>query len=635
MELRLLSVIFVLFYTISTSSASYNPCCSLPCQNGGVCVPRTADEYKCYCDGTGYFGKNCDNVPWMTKITNMFRPSKSFMTVALTHVKFVWIIVNNITWLSKYLMKNVLKLRTGIIPEPTPFKALDTYPTWDTYANNSVYSRTLPAIPKNCPKPMGTIGPDNLPDPDMLVKNFFTRSKFEPCPVRTSVMFPFFAQHFTHQFFKTDIQHGMPYQWGDNAVDLSHVYGNTQERQKTLRLMKDGKLKYSVINGEMFPPHIKDANVTMFGIDKVPKGYDFAIGHPGFAVMPTFLFFSTLWLREHNRVCDVLKEENPFWDDERLFQTARLILTGETIKVVIEDYVQHLSGFHYQLIYDPTIMHDEGFSYHNQIHVEFVLLYHWHALMPDNIRVNDHAYAIRNLLFNPKPFVDAGMAAMVKELSTQFAGRAAGGKSQGYSTRDVSKWAIIDSRNMRLQPFNKYRVKFGMKPYKSFEEFTGETEMAAELEKLYGHIDALEYFVGMILEKRRHPQVFGETLTEIGSPYSLKGLIGNPVSSPDWWKPSTFGGDKGMNIIKTTNLQELVCRNVEGCPDISFKVRDDIDFEPIESNLNPKDDHSSQILLNIIEGVPVEDGVIDGRSSFKKPPTSGGKTSTKDSKSEL
>ena len=48
--------------------------------------------------------------------------------------------------------------------------------------------------------------------------------------------------------------------------------------------------------------------------------------------------------------------------------------------------------------------------------------------------------------------------------------------------------------------------------------------MAAELEKLYGHIDALEYFVGMILEKRRHPQVFGETLTEIGSPYSLKGI---------------------------------------------------------------------------------------------------------------
>lgn len=35
--------------------------------------------------------------------------------------------------------------------------------------------------------------------------------------------------------------------------------------------------------------------------------------------------------REHNRVCDVLKEENPIWDDERLFQTARLILTGKKI----------------------------------------------------------------------------------------------------------------------------------------------------------------------------------------------------------------------------------------------------------------------------------------------------------------
>lgn len=35
--------------------------------------------------------------------------------------------------------------------------------------------------------------------------------------------------------------------------------------------------------------------------------------------------------REHNRVCDVLKKEHPEWNDDRLFETARLIITGMEI----------------------------------------------------------------------------------------------------------------------------------------------------------------------------------------------------------------------------------------------------------------------------------------------------------------
>jgi len=53
--------------------------------------------------------------------------------------------------------------------------------------------------------------------------------------------------------------------------------------------------------------------------------------------------------------------------------------------------------------------------------------------------------------------------------------------------------------------------------------FVGEKIMAGELEKLYGDIDALELYVGLMMEKRRYKQLFGETLTEMGSPYSLKG----------------------------------------------------------------------------------------------------------------
>jgi prostaglandin-endoperoxide synthase 2 len=45
--------------------------------------------------------------------------------------------------------------------------------------------------------------------------------------------------------------------------------------------------------------------------------------------VPGLMMYATIWLREHNRVCDILKQEHPEWGDEQLFQTSRLILIGE------------------------------------------------------------------------------------------------------------------------------------------------------------------------------------------------------------------------------------------------------------------------------------------------------------------
>lgn len=61
----------------------------------------------------------------------------------------------------------------------------------------------------------------------------------------------------------------------------------------------------------------------------VPESHRFAVGHEAFGLVPGLMMYATVWLREHNRVCDVLRQEHPDWDDERLFQTTRLILIGE------------------------------------------------------------------------------------------------------------------------------------------------------------------------------------------------------------------------------------------------------------------------------------------------------------------
>lgn len=170
--------------------------------------------------------------------------------------------------------------------------------------------------------------------------------------------------------------------------------------------------------------------------------------------------------------------------------------------------------------------------------------------------------------------VDYGVEALVDAFSRQRAGRIGGGRNFDYHVLHVAEDVIKESREMRLQSFNEYRKRFGLKPYTSFQEFTGEKEMAAELEELYGDIDALEFYPGLMLEKCQPNSLFGESMIEMGAPFSLKGLLGNPICSPEYWKPSTFGGDVGFNIVNTASLKKLVCLNTKTCPYVSFRVPD-------------------------------------------------------------
>lgn len=43
--------------------------------------------------------------------------------------------------------------------------------------------------------------------------------------------------------------------------------------------------------------------------------------------------FHIIWTREHNYVCDMLKQRNPTWDDDKLYHTARLIIGGVIAKI--------------------------------------------------------------------------------------------------------------------------------------------------------------------------------------------------------------------------------------------------------------------------------------------------------------
>lgn len=87
-----------------------------------------------------------------------------------------------------------------------------------------------------------------------------------------------------------------------------------------------------VLDGEVYPPSVEEVPVLMLYPRGIPLKNQMAVGQEVFGLLPGLMLYATLWLREHNRVCDLLKAEHPTWGDEQLFQTARLILIGEDSK---------------------------------------------------------------------------------------------------------------------------------------------------------------------------------------------------------------------------------------------------------------------------------------------------------------
>ena len=206
-------------------------------------------------------------------------------------------------------------------------------------------------------------------------------------------------------------------------MDVSHIYGLDMTTQNALRSFRNGKMKVRVVNGEQFPPLLKDApGVQMTYPPHVPEEERVALGHPFFSILPGLYVMSAIWLREHNRICDVLAKEHPDWDDERLYQTAKLIVLGENLKITIEEYVQHLSQYKVKLTYDPELLRDQQVQVSHRIHIEVSHLYHWHPLMPDTMTLDNSTYSIKEMAFSTRTVAEHGFGTFVDAMSTQPAG---------------------------------------------------------------------------------------------------------------------------------------------------------------------------------------------------------------------
>lgn len=134
-----------------------------------------------------------------------------------------------------------------------------------------------------------------------------------------------------------------------------------------------------------------------------------------FSTLQNFASQSRKWETGFTVKCEFLKD---------VFSSEHFICpAGETIKIVIEDYVQHLSGYHFKLKFDPELLFNQRFQYQNRIASEFNTLYHWHPLMPDSFHIEEKEYSYKQFVFNNSVVTEHGINNLVESFSKQIAGQ--------------------------------------------------------------------------------------------------------------------------------------------------------------------------------------------------------------------
>jgi prostaglandin-endoperoxide synthase 2 len=466
--------------------------------------------------------------------------------------------------------------------DPTVPGFITDYSSWPSLTNKRYSGRHLrpaaPAYTSSLPPDKAYTGAPGETPGD--VTGLFAR-KGAMTPSRSSLLFMFFAQWFTDSILRINpVDRRM--NTSNHDIDLCQIYGLTEETARLLRSNEQGKLRSQRIHGEEYPDYLCESDgaggwrcktqyldlpANQVGLDNVLAGFSpdrreklYATGLERGNSSIGYTAISTVFLREHNRICGVLVRENPSWDDERLFQTARVINIVLLLKLVVEDYINHIMG-HKIFRLDHQFAEEQHWYRANWIAIEFDLLYRWHGLVPDGITIAGDLVKPAAFRSNNALLEQLGVGPLIECASKQHAGEIGLGNSPDFLWAAESM-SIKMSRTFRLRPYNEYRELFSLPKKRDFADLTKNPALARELERLYGDIDRVEFVVGLFGEDAEDGGLFGDLLSRMVAYDAFTQIFSNPLLSQNVYGPGTFT-DYGCELIsQTSSVQDLVNRNV-------------------------------------------------------------------------
>ena len=318
-------------------------------------------------------------------------------------------------------------------------------------------------------------------------------------------------------------------------IDGSAVYGSDLPQSEWLRSFDEGKLKvssgnrlpYNTITGEF-----EDPIDTLAPHMENPTGISSVIpvaGDPRAGENPLLASLHTIFVREHNRQCDLILKDHPDWTDEQVYQHARKIVGGLIQSVVYDEWLPILG------INLPPYT-----GYNPERHPQLMNVFTaaafrlGHTMLTTNLQRLDNDgnvipqgnMQLRDAFFNPfaiqetggiDPFLK-GMAAQMQQLFDSkviddvrnflFGPPGAGGL-------DLASININRGRERGLPDFNTIRENFGLSKYNFFQQINPDAAVFTRLLSLYADIDDIDPWVGMLAERPMPGTIFGPTLRVI------------------------------------------------------------------------------------------------------------------------
>lgn len=360
-------------------------------------------------------------------------------------------------------------------------------------------------------------------------------------------------------------------------IDGSGVYGSTQARADWLRTFENGRLRmssgqllpYNTVTGELGSPIDPNAPVMAMANPNITKW--FVAGDVRANENALLTAMHTLFVREHNRLCEVIKTENPSWNDEQIYQRARKIVGAEIEAIVYEEWLPtmgvNLGAYTgYDPVMEPGIMNVfsvAAYRYgHSVINSKIIRMNNAGEIIPQgNI-------LLRDAFFNPNVIPEGGgidplLIGMGTQVEQDFDTKMIHDLRNflfgfpGQGGMDLAAINIQRGRERGLVDYNSIRQVFGLPKLTSFDQISDDEWFNQTFQNVYGFIDDIDPWTGLLSESHMSNALFGETVMAI-----MKRQF-NILRNGDRYyyeNDPAFTADE-INTIKQTRLKDIIMRN--------------------------------------------------------------------------
>jgi hypothetical protein len=388
--------------------------------------------------------------------------------------------------------------------------------------------------------------------------------------------------------------------------DGSQAYGSSPSQQASLRAGREGKVLVSP-SGRLGIDPVTGREITGFTEN----------GWVGLSLL------HALFALEHNAICDELKKHNAHWDDERLFQQARLVNAALLAKIHTVEWssailprevlstglrTQWHGRFSKLQNIIPSVADNDVFSgipgsptdHHKvpySLTEEFVTVYRMHPLMPDHFTIvsAETGQGLANAEL-PELAGRRGLEFLdrfsIPDLFYSFGIHHPGAvrlhnypkflqnlKQDNGDRFDLATIDVLRDRERGVPRYNRFRELLHKAPVRSFEELTDKPEWAAELKRVYKNdLAMVDTMVGLLAEPLQEGMGFSDTAFRIFLLMASRRLKSDRFLSQDY-RPEIYTKE-GLAWVEENTMKSVISRHF---PQVAFAMKgldDDNAFKP-------------------------------------------------------